>query len=163
MIDVGLPLIGLVAYIFVYRAIHAPEIFVGFVILGGAMSAFWLNVLWTMSNQFFWERQTGNLALYIMAPSSLMAILLGMAVGGIVIATLRAAAIIVLGSWLFHVQYAVASVPMVILVFLSHAHGALRHGYDVRFAVPAVRPRGLAFRRTVAGAGLSAVWDVLPD
>ena len=82
--DVGLPLIGLVAYIFVYRSIHAPETFVGFVILGGAMCAFWLNVLWSMSSQFFWEREMGNLALYIMAPSSLMAILLGMAVGGMV-------------------------------------------------------------------------------
>jgi ABC-2 type transport system permease protein len=112
-----LPLIGLVAYAFVYRAIHAPETFVGFVILGGAMSSFWLNVLWSMSNQMFWERETGHLSLYIMAPTSLMAILLGMAVGGMFLATLRAAAIIILGSLLFHVKYSIASLPMLILVF----------------------------------------------
>jgi len=80
---------GLSAYVFVYRAIHAPDAFVGFVVLGGAMSSFWLNVLWSMSNQFFWERENGNLALYIMAPCPMTAILLGMALGGIVIATLR--------------------------------------------------------------------------
>src|SRR6187401_3705699 len=93
-LDVFLPLLGLSAYVFVYRAIDAPEAFVGFVILGGAMTAFWLNVLWSMSNQLFWEKETGNLALYIMAPNSLMAILLGMAIGGLVSTTLRAAAII---------------------------------------------------------------------
>jgi len=115
--DVGLPLIALVAYIFVYRAIGAPEAFIGFVILGGAMGAFWMNVLWSMANQLFWEKETGNLALYIMAPTSLAAILLGMAVGGIVLAALRAVAIVALGSWLFHVRYVVASVPMLTLVF----------------------------------------------
>ena len=89
--DVLLPLVALSAYVFVYRAIHAPEEFVGFVILGGAMSAFWLNVLWSMGNQLYWEKETGNLGLYIMSPSSLMAILLGMAVGGIVATTLSTA------------------------------------------------------------------------
>jgi ABC-2 type transport system permease protein len=118
LIDVALPLIALFAYVFVYRAIHAPEVFIGYVILGGAMSAYWINVLWGMSSQFFWERQIGNLALYIMAPSSLMAILLGMAIGGIVIATMRAAVIVLLGAWLFHIKFMVQSVPMVVLVFL---------------------------------------------
>ena len=37
--DVFLPLLGVVAYVFVYRAIHAPEDYVGFVIVGGAMTA----------------------------------------------------------------------------------------------------------------------------
>ena len=116
--EIALPLIALSAYVFMYRAIRAPEVYVGFVILGGAMSAFWLNVLWAMANQLYWERETGNLGLYIMAPSPLMGILLGMAIGGIVSTTLRALAILVLGSWLFGVQYTVSSVPMLILVFV---------------------------------------------
>jgi ABC-2 type transport system permease protein len=117
MFDVLLPLVALSAYVFVYRAIHAPPEFVGFVILGGAMSAFWLNVLWSMGNQLFWEKETGNLALYIMAPNSLMAILLGMAVGGMFGTTLRALAIVAIGSWLFHVQYAISSTPLLFAVF----------------------------------------------
>ena len=82
--DIVLPLIGLCAYVFIYRANNAPADLIGFVIIGGAMSAYWMNVLWSMGNQLFWEKETGNLALYIMAPNSMMAILLGMALGGMV-------------------------------------------------------------------------------
>jgi ABC-2 type transport system permease protein len=41
-----LPFMATVSYVYVYRAIGAPEEFIGFVIVGGAMTAFWLNVLW---------------------------------------------------------------------------------------------------------------------
>ncbi len=116
--DIFLPFAGVAAYVFVYRAIRAPEEFVGFVIVGGAMTAFWLNILWSMGTQLYWEKETGNLALYIMAPSSMTAILLGMALGGMVATSLRAAVILVLGSWLFHVQYAVASFPLLLLIFV---------------------------------------------
>ena len=92
--DLFLPLLGISAYVFVYRAIRAPEEYVGFVVMGGAMSAFWLNILWSMSSQLYWEKETGNLALYIMAPNSMMAVLLGMALGGLVASTLRALAIL---------------------------------------------------------------------
>ncbi|MGB9673837.1 MAG: ABC transporter permease [Anaerolineales bacterium] len=116
--DIFLPLLGLSAYIFVYRAIKAPEEFVGFVVIGGAMTAFWMNVLWSMSSQLYWEKEQGNLALYIIAPAPLMAILLGMALGGMVATLLRAAVIILIGSWLFHVQFMVTQMGMLILVFL---------------------------------------------
>jgi hypothetical protein len=55
--------------------IGAPEEYIGFVVMGGAMTAFWLNVLWSMSSQLYWEKEQGNLSLFIMAPNSLMAIL----------------------------------------------------------------------------------------
>jgi ABC-2 type transport system permease protein len=85
--------------------------------MGGAMTAFWMNVLWSMSSQLYWEKETGNLGLYIMAPNSLMGILLGMALGGMVATTLRALAILVLGSWLFEVPYEVASFTQLFAVF----------------------------------------------
>ena len=116
--DLLLPLVALSAYVFVYRAMHAPEQFVGFVILGGAMSAFWINVLWAMGTQLYWEKETGNLGLYIMAPTSLMAILLGMALGGMVATTARACIIIAIGSLLFDVSYTVSSVPLLVAVFV---------------------------------------------
>ncbi len=96
--DIFLPLMGVCAYVFVYRAIKAPEDYIGFVVVGGAMTAFWMNVLWSMSSQLYWEKEQGNLALFIMSPSSMMAILLGMALGGLVATTLRALVIMVLGS-----------------------------------------------------------------
>ena len=74
LFDIVLPILITCSYVFVYKAIGAPADFIGFVVLGGAMSAFWLNVLWNMSSQLYWEKQQGNLALYIAAPNSMMAI-----------------------------------------------------------------------------------------
>src|SRR5574341_1100977 len=77
--EIFLPMLSVAAYVFVYRAIRAPEEYVGFVVMGGAMLAFWMNVLWNMSSQLYWEKEQGNLALYIMAPGSMIDILHGMA------------------------------------------------------------------------------------
>jgi ABC-2 type transport system permease protein len=115
--DILLPLLSVSAYVFVYRAIGAPEDYVGFVVVGGAMIAFWTNVLWAMSSQLYWEKEQGNLALFIMTPSSMMAILLGMALGGMLATTLRALVIMVLGSLFFKVHYSVASFPQLFAVF----------------------------------------------
>ncbi len=116
--EIFLPMLSVAAYVFVYRAIGAPEEYVGFVVLGGAMMAFWLNVLWNMSSQLYWEKEQGNLALYIIAPNSMMAILLGMAVGGLFATLLRAVVIVGLGSWMFQVRYAIASFPLLCAVFI---------------------------------------------
>ncbi|HEX2908182.1 MAG TPA: ABC transporter permease [Phototrophicaceae bacterium] len=112
-----LPLMGTVSYVFVYRAIGAPEQFTGFVVMGGAMTAFWLNVLWSMASQLYWDKDGGNLELYVVSPGPLMAILLGMAVGGIVMTATRATIILVVCSLLFNVTYQVASFPLLIIVF----------------------------------------------
>lgn len=117
--DVFLPMLAVAAYVFVYRAIHAPEAYIGFVVVGGAMIAFWMNIMWSMSSQLYWEKEQGNLALYIMAPNSMMAVLLGMAVGGMLATFLRAVAIILLGSLLFHVQYALGSLPELLAIFFA--------------------------------------------
>ena len=115
--DIVLPLLQASAFVFIYRAIQAPPEFSGFVVLGGAMTAYWLNVLWSMATQLYWEKETGNLALYIMAPTSRMAILLGMAVGGIAATTFRAAVVILVGSLIFQVSFNVERIPELIGVF----------------------------------------------
>ncbi len=101
-----LPLLSVSAFVFVYRAMAAPEAYIGFVILGGAMTAFWLNILWSMGAQLYWERASGNLELYIMAPVSMMAVLAGMALGGMVLTLIRASVILLAGWWLFEVSFA---------------------------------------------------------
>jgi ABC-2 type transport system permease protein len=116
--DTLLPLLQVSAFVFIYRAIQAPPEFTGFVVLGGAMTAYWLNVLWSMASQLYWEKETGNLELYIMAPTSLMAILLGMAIGGIVGTTVRALAVITLGLLIFRIEVSIVSVPQLLGVFL---------------------------------------------
>jgi ABC-2 type transport system permease protein len=118
LFDVLMPFGSMVAYVLVYQAIGAPEEYVGFVVMGGAMTAFWMNILWSMSSQLYWEKETGNLGLYIAAPGSMMAILLGMALGGLVATTLRALVITVAGSLMFHVQYQIASYWQLFTVFV---------------------------------------------
>ncbi|HZU87378.1 MAG TPA: ABC transporter permease [Anaerolineaceae bacterium] len=116
--DIFMPMLSVSAYVFVYRAIGAPEIYSGFAVVGGAITAFWLNILWSMSSQLFWEKEQGNLGLYIASPAPMMAILLGMAVGGLFATSLRAVAIVLLGSLVFGVSYAVASVTQLLAVFM---------------------------------------------
>lgn len=97
-----IPIFTLSTYVYLYRMVGAPE-YAGFVIIGGTMLAFWSNILWNMSAQFYWEKETGTLEVYFIAPISRMAILLGMALGGIVNTTLRAVAILVAGTLIFQV------------------------------------------------------------
>lgn len=116
--DLIMPMLAVIAYVFVYRALNAPEEYIGFVVMGGAMTAFWMNILWSMSSQLYWEKEQGNLALYIMAPNSMMAILLGMALGGMLATALRALAVTLMGIFLFGVTYTVSSYVQLFLVFM---------------------------------------------
>jgi ABC-2 type transport system permease protein len=113
-----LPLLAVAAYVFFYRAIGAPEEYVGLVVVGGAMTAYWLNVLWSMSAQLYWDKDAGNLILYIAAPGSMMAILLGMAVGGLVMTTTRAVVVIAAGWLLFNVQFSLQYWLLLTLAFV---------------------------------------------
>ncbi|MCK6577375.1 MAG: ABC transporter permease [Anaerolineae bacterium] len=112
-----LPLAATAGYVFVYQAVGAPEEYVGFVVLGGAMTAFWLNILWAMASQLYWDKEGGNLEIYILSPGPLMAILLGMAVGGFVMTVTRAAIILIVCSLAFSVTYTISSVPLLIAIF----------------------------------------------
>lgn len=116
--DVVMPMLAVISYVLVYRALNAPEEYIGFVVMGGAMTAFWMNILWSMSSQLYWEKEQGNLALYIMAPNSMMAILLGMALGGMLATAMRAIAVTLLGMFMFGVTYTVSSYLQLFLVFM---------------------------------------------
>jgi ABC-2 type transport system permease protein len=116
--EVALPLLRIIAFVLVYRTLKAPPQYTGFVILGGAMMAFWLNVLWMMAAQLHWERLSGNLELYLMAPASMLWILAGMAVGGMIATLIRAVVIVAAGSLIFGVTYHLVSLPALVLVFV---------------------------------------------
>lgn len=116
--EIILPLLRVIAFVLVYKALKAPTQYAGFVILGGALMAFWLNVLWMMAAQLHWERLSGNLELYLMAPTSMLWILAGMAFGGMLITLLRAAVIVVVGSLIFGVTYSTVFLPGLALVFV---------------------------------------------
>jgi len=115
--EILLPFLTTASFVLVYRALQAPEAYVGFAVLGGAMTAFWLNVVWMMASQLYWEKSQGNLELYFAAPMNLMSVLLGMAVGGLVMSSTRAAAILVVSSIVYGVTFNVEQWGLVIVVF----------------------------------------------
>ncbi len=121
--EIVVPLLTTTGFIFFYRSLNAPSEFMGFVVLGGASAAFWLNVLWGMASQLFWEKESGNLALYIMAPTTRIAILLGMAVGGLFGTTVKATVIVVVSSLAFGVTYDFSQWPLALAIFLASMAG----------------------------------------
>jgi ABC-2 type transport system permease protein len=116
--DIVLPLLTVAAYAYIYKFIDAPPEFIGFVILGGAMTAFWLNILWSMASQLYWEKETGNLSLFLIAPVSRMSILAGMAVGGLFFTTLRASSTLIIGILIFNIALSFSSPIMLVVVFV---------------------------------------------
>ena len=107
LFEILLPFLGTSAFVFVYRALQAPSQYIGFVVLGGALTAFWINVIWMMANQLYWEKSQGNLELYFAAPMHFMSILFGMAFGGMVMSSTRAATVLVIAGSLYGVAFRV--------------------------------------------------------
>jgi ABC-2 type transport system permease protein len=127
-----LPVLGVAAFAYAYRSMNAPQAYTGFVVLGAAMTTFWLNVLWGMGAQLYWERDSGNLELYIMSPAPMMGILTGMALGGMTTTLIRATAITVTGVLLFDVPLEPTSWSLLVGVFLLTL--AALYGLGMMFA-----------------------------
>ncbi len=117
--EIVLPLFTVAAYAYVYQFMDARAELIGYVVLGGAMTAFWLNVLWAMAAQFYWEKEIGNLQLYMIAPISRMSILAGMALGGMFSTTVNAASTLVIGALIFNVAFHISSPFMLVAIFLA--------------------------------------------
>jgi ABC-2 type transport system permease protein len=116
--EILLPFLATSAFVFVYRALQAPAEYVGFVVLGGAMTAFWLNVIWMMAQQLWWEKSQGNLELYFAAPMDFMSVLLGMAIGGLVLSSTRAIVVLVIATTVYGVSFAVDQWLLLVAVFV---------------------------------------------
>jgi ABC-type polysaccharide/polyol phosphate export systems, permease component len=117
-IDVFLPLLGISAIILAYKSMGAPENLLGFAAIGGAMIAFWYNVLWSMGSQLYWDKEQGNLQLYIISPAPLIGILLGMAIGGAFNMSLRAITILIATSLLFNIKFNLNAILPAFLIFI---------------------------------------------
>jgi len=115
--EVAIPVLSIAAYVFIYRSIGAPADYEGLVVVGGAMIPFWMVVLWSMAAQFYWEKEVGNLDLYMASPMHPFALLLGMALGGMFMAGVRSAIIVIVGIFFFHVAFQVTSIGLTLLIF----------------------------------------------
>lgn len=113
-----LPVLAAAGFVYAYRAMQAPPEYAGVIVLGAALSTFWLNVLWGMGAQLYWERDAGNLELFVLSPAPLTAILTGMALGGMITTLARASAITLTGVLLFGITLRPTSWWLLTGVFL---------------------------------------------
>src|SRR5437868_2720299 len=127
-----LPVLAVAAFAYAYRAMNAPPEYTGLVVLGAAMTTFWMNVLWGMGAQLYWERDSGNLELYVMSPAPMMAILTGMALGGMTTTVVRATAITLTGVLMFDVPINPSSWWLLVGAFLLTL--AALYGLGMMFA-----------------------------
>jgi len=116
--DTLMPILSIAAFVYIYKAMNAPPQYIGYVIIGGAMTAYWMNVLWAMAAQLYWEKEIGNLQLYTIAPVSTMSVMAGMAVGGGFSTTIRAASTIFVGIIIFNVKFSLASPLLLTSIFI---------------------------------------------
>jgi ABC-2 type transport system permease protein len=70
-----------------------------------------------MAAQLYWEKDQGNLDLYFTTPISLMSVLFGMAVGGLLSSCLRASIVLGVGSVLYGVSFQVSDWVLLLAVF----------------------------------------------
>jgi len=115
--EITIPVLSIAAYLLIYRSLGAPRDYEGLVVLGGAMMPFWLTMLWSMATQLYWEKEVGNLDLYMIAPMSFGALLLGMAIGGMFMAGLRASIIFLTGIFVFGVKFHISNPALALLAF----------------------------------------------
>jgi ABC-2 type transport system permease protein len=113
-----LPVLAAAGFVYAYRAMQAPPEYAGVIVLGAALTTFWLNVLWGMGAQLYWERDAGNLELFVLSPAPLTAILTGMALGGMITTLVRATAISLTGVLLFDIPIRPGSWWLLIGFFL---------------------------------------------
>ena len=106
--DLVFPILNMSSIVFLLRSRGVDEAWVSATILASALLAFWVSVIWMMGAQFHWERDSGNLTLYITAPVGLGSVALGMAFGGAVGVLFRAAIIVTAGAVLYGAAYSIA-------------------------------------------------------
>jgi len=107
--DAIFPNLGMCAFVLLYRALGAPRSYEALAVVGGVLTTYWINVVWGMGAQLYWEKQQGQLQLYFAAPCSRMAILSGMAIGGLAATVLRSLVGVAVGAWVFHIHVAAFS------------------------------------------------------
>jgi len=113
-----LPVLSIMAYVFIYRSIGAPKAYEALVVIGSAMVPYWITVLWSMAAQFYWEKEMGNLDLYMASPMHPVTLLLGMAMGGMMLATVRTVMILLVGFFFFGISFQVTSPLLAATTFL---------------------------------------------
>jgi ABC-2 type transport system permease protein len=120
LVDVLVLAAPVLSYGLLYSFAGASSSLVGTLVVGVFMLPFWMNVVWNMASQFYWEKQVGNFEAYMVAPVSRVSILLGMAFGGLFNTILRSAFILVIGAAAFAPVFVMTNlIPAMLIFFLT--------------------------------------------
>ena len=117
--EILLPVLSIIAFIYVLRSFNARPEFESFAVIGGSMMAIWFNVVFGMALQLRWEKEGGNLEIYITSPTKLSWILLGMMFGGGLATSLYSISVFTISSYLFGTSFLWSNWYKAILIFIS--------------------------------------------
>jgi ABC-2 type transport system permease protein len=118
LVDILVVSLPFLAFAQLYTYVSGGGGFLPLLVIGIAMLPFWLNVVWDMGAQFYWEKQVGNMEIYMLSPASKMAILFGMALGGMFSTSLRSGIIILLAIAVYKMSIPLQLLPPILLIFL---------------------------------------------
>ena len=115
--EILLPFLTTSAFVFVYRALQAPQEYIGLRGPRRRDDRVLAERHVDDGRQLYWEKNQGNLELYFAAPMNVMAVLFGMAFGGLVMSSTRAVVVLVIATVLYGVTFAVDQWVLLLAVF----------------------------------------------
>ena len=118
LFEVGLPLLSIITFIYVLKLFDSPKQYESYAVIGGCMLPIWFNVVFAMALQLRWEKDSGNLEIFMTSPAKLSWILLGMMVGGSIGTILFVVCILVISTSIFEISFLWENWWKALLVFL---------------------------------------------
>jgi len=118
LFEVGLPLLSIVTFIYVLKSFDSPKEYESYAVIGGCMLPIWFNVVFAMALQLRWEKDSGNLEIFMTSPAKLTWILLGMMVGGSMGTILFAVCVLLIATSLFDISFLWVNWWKALIVFI---------------------------------------------
>jgi len=105
LFEVGLPVLSIITFVYVLKLFDSPKEYESYAIIGGCMLPIWFNVVFAMALQLRWEKDSGNLEIFMTSPAKMTWILLGMMVGGSIGTILMAASVFLITTTIFDITF----------------------------------------------------------
>ena len=118
LFEVGLPLLAIITFVYVLRLFDSPPQFESYAVIGGCMLPIWFNVVFAMALQLRWEKDSGNLEIFMTSPAKITWILLGMMFGGGFQTVLMSGVVLIVATNIFDIQFLWGNWFQALLVFV---------------------------------------------
>ena len=118
LFEVGLPLLSIVTFVYVLRLFDSPSQFESYAVIGGCMLPVWFNVVFAMALQLRWEKDSGNIEIFMTSPAQITWILLGMMVGGGFQTILMSGTVLFIATYMFEIKFLWSNWHQALIVFI---------------------------------------------